>query len=71
MLSASAAGTGVIRTITVRRSREVIAPLAEKAAAGALKIDVNTVLTLVQTTDGLAIIAAGRARGKVVVVISD
>jgi hypothetical protein len=51
--------------------REVIALLAEKAAAGALKIDVNTVLTLVQTTDGLAIIAAGRARGKIVVVISD
>jgi NADPH:quinone reductase-like Zn-dependent oxidoreductase len=51
--------------------REATAPLAEKAAAGALKIDVNTVLPLEQATDGLATIAGGKARGKIVVKISD
>jgi hypothetical protein len=42
-------------------------PLAEKAAAGALKVDVTTVLPLEQATDGLASIAGG----KIVVKIAD
>ncbi|HEX6521071.1 MAG TPA: NADP-dependent oxidoreductase [Streptosporangiaceae bacterium] len=51
--------------------REVIAPLAEQASAGALKVDVTTVLPLDQAAEGLATIAAGQARGKIVVKISD
>ena len=51
--------------------REVITPLAEQAAAGALKVDIVTVLPLEQAADGLATIASGRARGKIVVKVSD
>ena len=51
--------------------REIIAPLAEQAAAGRLKVDVETVLPLEQAADGLATLAGGKARGKIVVKISD
>lgn len=51
--------------------REVVAPLAEQAAAGTLKVDVTTVLPLNQAVEGLATIAGGRARGKIVVKIAD
>jgi NADPH2:quinone reductase len=51
--------------------REVIAPLAEQAAAGTLKVDVTTVLPLEQAAEGLATIASGRARGKIVVRVGD
>ncbi|MEQ4723879.1 zinc-binding dehydrogenase [Nonomuraea sp. B19D2] len=51
--------------------REVTAPLADQAAAGTLKVDVTTVLPLDQAADGLATIAAGRARGKIVIKIAD
>src|SRR3954454_12300536 len=47
--------------------REVVAPLAEQAAAGMLKVDVATVLPLEQATEGLATLASGQARGKIVV----
>jgi NADPH:quinone reductase-like Zn-dependent oxidoreductase len=47
--------------------REVIAGLVEQAAAGTLKVDVTTVLPLERAGDGLATIASGRARGKIVV----
>jgi NADPH:quinone reductase-like Zn-dependent oxidoreductase len=47
--------------------REVIAPLADQAAAGALTVDVSAVLPLDRATDGLATIASGQARGKIVV----
>jgi NADPH:quinone reductase-like Zn-dependent oxidoreductase len=57
--------------ITAGPVREVIAPLAEQAAAGALKIDVTTVLPLEQAADGLATLAAGKAHGKIVIKISD
>jgi NADPH:quinone reductase len=50
---------------------EVTAPLAEQAAAGRLKVDVNTVLPLDQAAEGLATIGSGKARGKIVVKISD
>jgi NADPH:quinone reductase-like Zn-dependent oxidoreductase len=65
-LAAGLTGTNIIG----RPVREVTAPLAEKAAAGALKIDVTTVLSLEQATDGLATIAGGNARGKIVVKIA-
>lgn len=50
--------------------REVIAPLAEQAATGALKVDVTTVLPLDRAAEGLATIAAGQARGKIVVEVA-
>jgi NADPH:quinone reductase-like Zn-dependent oxidoreductase len=51
--------------------REVIAPLADQAASGALTVDVTAVLPLEQATDGLATIASGQARGKIVVRVAD
>jgi NADPH:quinone reductase-like Zn-dependent oxidoreductase len=51
--------------------REVIAPLAEQAATGALTADIAAVLPFEQAGDGLATIASGQARGKLVVKISD
>jgi NADPH:quinone reductase-like Zn-dependent oxidoreductase len=49
--------------------REVIAPLAEQAAAGQLQIGVVSVLPLEQAIDGLAALAGGRATGKTVVTL--
>ena len=51
--------------------REAIAPLAELAAAGTLKVDVASVLPLDRAAEGLATIAAGQAHGKIVVTIAD
>lgn len=51
--------------------RELIAELAALAAAGTLKIDITTVLPLEKATDGLATLAGGAARGKIVVEIGD
>jgi NADPH:quinone reductase-like Zn-dependent oxidoreductase len=51
--------------------REVTSPLAERAAAGDLKVDVTTVLPFEQAAEGLATIASGNARGKIVVKIGD
>jgi len=65
-------GAGVTgATVIARPMREIVAPLAEQAAAATLKIDVSTVLPLEQAADGLATIAAGHARGKIVVTIGD
>ncbi|OHV45463.1 NADPH:quinone reductase [Parafrankia soli] len=50
--------------------REVVAELAEQAAAGTLKVDVTAVLPLDKATDGLATLASGTARGKIVVEIA-
>lgn len=49
--------------------RAVVAELAEQAAGGTLKIDVTTVLPLEEAADGLAILAGGAARGKIVIEI--
>jgi NADPH:quinone reductase-like Zn-dependent oxidoreductase len=57
--------------IMARAVRETTAPLAEQAASGALKIDVDSVLPLEQAAEGLATLAAGQAHGKVVVTVSD
>ncbi|SQD98138.1 MULTISPECIES: NADP-dependent oxidoreductase [unclassified Parafrankia] len=51
--------------------RELIAELAALAAAGTLKVDITTVLPLEKATDGLATLASGTARGKIVVEIGD
>jgi NADPH:quinone reductase-like Zn-dependent oxidoreductase len=47
--------------------RDVVAPLAEQAAAGDLKVAVVSVLPLEQATEGLSTLAAGKATGKIVV----
>lgn len=67
LAAAGLTGTGVMAGPV----REVIAPLAEQAAAGSLRIDVLTVLPLEQAADGLATIAGGKAHGKIVVRIAD
>ena len=51
--------------------REVVAPLAEQAAAGTLHVQVTTVLPLDRAIEGLATIASGNARGKIVVTVAD
>jgi NADPH:quinone reductase-like Zn-dependent oxidoreductase len=58
-------------TIMAAPVREVTAALADRAVAGTLKVDVTTVVPFEQATDGLAIIASGHARGKIVVKIGD
>ncbi|WP_165985079.1 NADP-dependent oxidoreductase [Streptomyces sp. YIM 98790] len=47
----------------------VIAPLAQEAAAGTLTVDVSTVLPLDRAAEGLSTLAAGEARGKIVISI--
>jgi hypothetical protein len=44
---------------------------SQAAAAGQLTIDVETVLRLEQAAAGLATIASGNARGKIVVTVAD
>jgi NADPH:quinone reductase-like Zn-dependent oxidoreductase len=56
-------GGGIIASPT----REVIAPLAESAANGDLHVDVASVLSLDAALDGLAELAAGHSRGKIIV----
>jgi NADPH:quinone reductase-like Zn-dependent oxidoreductase len=51
--------------------RAVVGPLAEAAAAGTLKVDVSTVLTLDDAASGLQIFGAGHSRGKTVIRIAD
>ncbi|MFJ8112013.1 NADP-dependent oxidoreductase [Streptomyces sp. NPDC096132] len=51
--------------------RETTAPLAELAAAGLLAVDVEAVLPLERAAEGLGVLAAGQARGKIVVAFGD
>jgi NADPH:quinone reductase-like Zn-dependent oxidoreductase len=60
-------GTSVMAAPT----REVLAPLAEQAAAGDLKIAIASVLPLDQATDGLGRLATGGIGGKIVVTVED
>ena len=50
-------------------TRDVVGPLAEKAAAGDLKVSVADVLTLEQAPEGLGRLATGGAGGKLVVTV--
>ncbi|MCT9080300.1 NADP-dependent oxidoreductase [Streptomyces fulvoviolaceus] len=56
-------GTNVMAAPT----REVIAPLAQQVADGTLTVDVTTTLPLARAAEGLATLASGAARGKIVV----
>jgi NADPH:quinone reductase-like Zn-dependent oxidoreductase len=55
--------------IMARPVREVIAPLAEQAAAGDLKVNIAAVLPLERATDGLSTLASGQAKGKIVITL--
>ncbi|MGL5853071.1 MAG: zinc-binding dehydrogenase, partial [Phycicoccus sp.] len=59
-------GGGIIASPT----REVIAPLADEAARGELQVDVQHVIALHEAAAALDELAAGKARGKVVVDLS-
>jgi NADPH:quinone reductase-like Zn-dependent oxidoreductase len=67
LAAAGLTGTSVMAAAT----REVVAPLAEQAAAGDLKVVVASVLPLDQATQGLGQLATGGAGGKVVVTVQD
>ena len=45
--------------------------LGEQVASGALRVDIEQILTLQNATQGLETLAAGTARGKIVVRIED
>lgn len=66
--SAAAAGLTVTNVFALPLA-QTTAPLAAQAAAGDLVIDVHTVLPFDQAADGLATLASGNARGKIVVTI--
>ncbi len=53
--------------VMARPVREVVAPLAEQAASGSLKVTVADVVPLDQAAEGLGNIAAGKVGGKIVV----
>jgi NADPH:quinone reductase-like Zn-dependent oxidoreductase len=59
------------RAVMAGPVREVVGPLAEQVAAGTLTVDVEQVIPLEQAADGLATIASGQARGKIVVTVAD
>ena len=64
----SAAGlTGT--SVMAMPTRDVLAPLAEQAAAGDLKVAVTDVLSLEQAPEGLGRLASGGAGGKLVVTV--
>ena len=63
LAAAGLTGTSVMAMPT----REVLAPLAEQAAAGDLKVHVADVLSFEQATEGLGRLATGGAGGKLVV----
>ena len=63
LATAGVTGSQVMATAV----REVVAPLAEQAAAGKLKVTVDSVVPLEQAAEALGTIAAGKANGKIVV----
>jgi NADPH:quinone reductase-like Zn-dependent oxidoreductase len=67
LAAAGLTGTNVVAAPT----RELLGRLAEQVAAGELTVDVTAVLPLDQATEGLRTLATGRARGKIVVSVTD
>ncbi|WP_211238343.1 NADP-dependent oxidoreductase [Deinococcus pimensis] len=57
--------------VMARPTREVIAPLADRAAAGDLKVVVSEVLPLDRAAEGLGRLATGGASGKLVVTLGN
>jgi NADPH:quinone reductase-like Zn-dependent oxidoreductase len=68
----AAAEAGVTLTkIMARATGQVTAPVAEQAADGTIRIDVQRVVPLEQAAEGLATLLAGRAKGKIVVTVEN
>jgi NADPH:quinone reductase len=66
------AADGLVGTnIMAMPTSDVISALAGQVLDGILKVDVETILPLASAADGLATIASGRARGKIVVQVGD
>lgn len=66
----SLAAAGLVgRKVMANATRDVTAPIAQKVAEGSMQVSVDQVLDLDQATEGLATLAAGAARGKIVVVL--
>lgn len=51
--------------------RDIVGPLAQRAAAGEIAVDVRHVLPFEKAAEGLAILASGEARGKIVVTVGE
>ncbi|PYE47931.1 NADP-dependent oxidoreductase [Deinococcus yavapaiensis] len=69
---ATLSAAGVTGTpVMSRPTRDVLAPLAEQAAAGTLKVVVSDVLPLDRAAEGLGRLATGGASGKLVVTLED
>lgn len=51
--------------------RDIVGPLAQQAAAGEISVDVRHVLPFEKAAKGLAILASGEARGKIVVTVGE
>ena len=66
---AAAGLTGI--NIMAMPTREVLIDLANQVLAGTLKIDVMDILPLDRAANGLAALASGEARGKIVVRVSN
>ena len=67
LAAAGLTGTSVMAAAT----KDVVAPLAEQAAAGTLKVGVSSVVPLDQAAEGLGRLAAGGVGGKIVVTLDD
>lgn len=66
----SLAAAGLTGTkVMARAVREVTAPIVAKVADGSMRVSVAEVLDLDHAADGLATLARGAARGKIVVVL--
>jgi NADPH:quinone reductase-like Zn-dependent oxidoreductase len=66
----SLAAAGLVgRKVMAHATREVTAPIAQQVADGRLQVSVDQVLDLDRAAEGLATLAAGAARGKIVVVL--
>ncbi|MFQ1000898.1 NADP-dependent oxidoreductase [Modestobacter sp. SSW1-42] len=62
------AGAGLVGfKVMARATREVTAPIAARVADGSMQVSVAEVLDLDHAVDGLAVLAAGTARGKIVI----
>ncbi|MFD2420466.1 NADP-dependent oxidoreductase [Amycolatopsis pigmentata] len=64
------AGAGLVgRKVMARATREVTAPIAAKVADGSMRVSVAEVLDLDHAAEGLATLATGGARGKIVIAL--
>ncbi|HEX2294858.1 MAG TPA: NADP-dependent oxidoreductase [Actinomycetota bacterium] len=66
LASAEVTGTQIMAAAV----RDVVAPLAEQAAAGTLEVNLDSVVSLEQAAEALGALAAGKANGKIVVEIA-